>query len=202
MADLSDAGNALVTTIASILYPQGSAAPSLTGDRLLVYQGTPDAVTLASDLAAGTIHVSVFPRPGDKVTWVSHADEHWEQIGTSGAAVLELRRQTRLFAITVWAGSYARRDAAAAAIDAGLAALSRLSLTDGSVAVMTYDGSAQDDDQQEAGIYRRNLVYALNYATTQQQTLTAIAKTVTNVTPGVNGTDIATTSLTNPNPSI
>ena len=45
MADMSDAANGLVAEIAAILYPQGSGAPSLTGDRLLVYQGTPDAVT-------------------------------------------------------------------------------------------------------------------------------------------------------------
>ncbi len=201
MADMSDAANGLVTEIAGIMYPQGTSAPSLTGDRLLVYQGTPDAVTLANDLAAGTIHVSVFPRPGDKVTSVSHIDEHWEQIsdnGSSGVAILELRRQTRLFAISIWAARHDRRDAAAGAIDAGLAAVSRLRLADGSVAVMTYDSSVQDDDEQEAGIYRRELVYALNYATTLSQTLTAITTTVTDVSPGVNGTDIATVSRTNP----
>ncbi len=108
MADLSDAGNALVTLIAGMLYPGGTSAPSLTGDRLLVYQGWPDPVTLASDLAAGAIHVSVFPRPGDKVTSISQDDDDWEEIsnsGTSGTAVLELRRQTRLFRISVWAGA-------------------------------------------------------------------------------------------------
>jgi hypothetical protein len=198
MADMSDAGNALVTLIAGILYPQGTAAASLTGDRLLVYQGWPDPVTLASDLAAGTIHVSVFPKPGDKVTSVSQDNDDWEEIsdnGTGGSAVLELRRQTRLFQISVWAGVFTRRDATASVIDAGLAAVSRLVLTDGSVAVMTYDTSLQDDDQQQAGIYRRDLLYALNYATTQVMALTAITATVTNVTVDVNGADIATDTI-------
>lgn len=198
MADLSDAANALVTLIARIVYPGGTSAPSLTGDRVLVYQGMPDPVSLADDLAAGTIHVSVFPRPGDKVTSVLPVDDDWEDVsddGASGTAVLELRRQTRLFQIGVWAAAFAGRDAAGAAIDAGLAAVSRLVLADGSVAVMTYDSSLQDDGQQQAGIYRRELVYALNYATTRTMTLTAIAATVTDVTVEVNGADVATVSI-------
>ncbi|MDP9055900.1 MAG: hypothetical protein M3N34_01010 [Pseudomonadota bacterium] len=194
MADMSDAGNALVALIAGILYPQGTAAASVTGDRLLVYQGWPDPVTLASDLAAGTIHVSVFPKPGDKVTSISQDDDDWEQFGNNGA-VRELRRQTRLFQISIWAGVFTRRDMAATIIDAGLAAVSRLALADGSVAVMSYDSSLQDDNQQQAGIYRRDLLYSLNYATTQVMVLTAIAATVTDVTVGMNGADIATVSI-------
>jgi len=196
MADMTDAGNALVALIAGILYPQGVAACSVTGYRLLVYQGWPEAVTLASDLAAGTMHVSVFPKPGDKVTSISQDDGDWALVSNNGAsAVLELRRQTRMFRISIWAGVFARRDAAASVIDAGLAAVSRLVLADGSVAVMTYDSSLQDDGQQQAGIYRRDLLYALNYATTQVMALTAITATVTDVTVDVNGADIATVSI-------
>lgn len=195
MADMTDAGNALVTLIAATLYPQGDTAPSLTGDRLLVYQGWPDPVTLGGDLAAGTIHVSIFPMPGDKVTSISQDDDDWEEAADGASAIRELRRQTRLFGIRVWAGGHLRRDAAAAAIDAGLAAVSRMVLADGSVAVLTYDGSVQDDERQQAGIYRRDLFYALNYATTRTMILTPITSTVTDVTPVVNGTNSATVSI-------
>lgn len=195
MADMSDAGNALVELIAGILYPLGTSAASLIGDRVLVYQGWPDPVTLAGDLAGGTIHVSVFPKPGDKVTSISPDDDDWEEMEPGASAMLELRRQTRLFQISVWAGLFARRDAAASAIDAGLAAVSRLALVDGSVALMTYESSLQDDDQQQAGIYRRDLLYAVNYATTQVMALTAITATVTDVTASVNGADLATVSI-------
>ncbi len=198
MADMTDAGNALVALIAGILYPAGTSAPSVTGDRLLVYQGSPDPVVLAGDLAGGAVHVSIFPRPGDTVTSISQDDDDWEEVtnsSTGGTAVLELRRQTRLFQISAYAGVNTRRDAVAAVIDAGLAAVSRLALVDGSVAVMSYDSSLQDDGQQQAGIYRRDLVYALNYATTLVQELTAIATTITDVTPGVNGADFATVSI-------
>lgn len=195
MADMTDAGNALVATIAGVVYPAGTGAASLTGDRVLVYQGLPDPVVLTADLAGGAVHVSVFPRPGDKVTSISQDDDDWEESGAGATAVLELRRQTRLFQVSVLAGVHTQRDAVAAAIDAGLAAVSRLALIDGSVAVMSYDSSVQDDDQQQAGVYRRNLVYALNYATTLVQGLTVISTTVTDVTPGVNGVDFATVSV-------
>ncbi|MDE2302441.1 MAG: hypothetical protein KGK11_07750 [Sphingomonadales bacterium] len=199
MADLSDAANALVGAIAAILYPQGTSAPSLTGDRYLVYHGTPEAVTLATDLAAGTIHVSVFPEARERITSVSADGEGWEDItasGTTGTAARELRRQTRSFAISIRAAAHDRRDAAAAAIDAGLAAIARLPLADGSVAVMRYESSAQVDAEQTAGIYRRELVYALDYPTTQQMVLTAIATTITNVTPAVTGAGFATVTVT------
>ena len=198
MADMSDAGNALVMVIAGIVYPDGTGAPSVTGDRLLVYQGLPDPVVLAGDLAGGAIHVSVFPKPGDKVTSISQGDDDWEELadgGATGTAVIELRRQTRLFQIEIRAGTHTQRDAAAGVIDAGLAAVSRLALADGSVAVMSYDSSMQDDDQQQAGIYRRELLYSLNYATTLVQALTVISATATDVTVVVNSADVATVTV-------
>jgi hypothetical protein len=132
------------------------------------------------------------------VTSISQDDDDWVEVsnnGSTGSAVLELRRQTRLFQVSVWAGVYDRRDAVGAAIDAGLAAVSRVVLADGSCAIMTYDTSAQNDEQQQAGVYRRELLYALNYATTLVRALTAIAATETHVTPGVHDTDIATISI-------
>jgi hypothetical protein len=199
MADMTDAAGALVSLIAGIVYPAGPAAPSLTGDTILVYQGSPNPLVLTADLAAGRLHISVFPRPGDKVTSISQDDDDWEEgaiTGAIGTAVLELRRQTRIFQTSIWAGSFVRRDLVAAAVDAGLAAVSRLSLADGSRGIMTYEGSAQIDDEQKAGIYRRDLAYAVNYATTQSIELYAVKHTMTNLTPGVNGSDIATISAT------
>ena len=63
MADISDVSAALVTTIAGIVYPNGTSQPSITGAPVLVYSGWPDSVQLRADLAAGKIHVSVFPQP-------------------------------------------------------------------------------------------------------------------------------------------
>lgn len=63
MADITDVSSALVTVIAGIVYPNGTSQPSITGAPVLVYQGWPDSGQLRTDLAAGKIHVSVFPQP-------------------------------------------------------------------------------------------------------------------------------------------
>lgn len=201
MADVTDAGNALVQIIAAIVYPNGTAQPSITGVPVLIYQGWPIEQTLAADLKAGKVHVSVFPSPNDKVSSVVHGDGEWQEVtnnGTTGISVRELRRQTRNFQITVWASCFDARDPLAGAIDAGLAAVSRITLPDGSQALVSYVNSRQVDDQQRAGIYRRDLFYAVNYATIQTETDYAVLHNTTNVTALTNAATIGTISITKP----
>jgi hypothetical protein len=187
MADLTDAANALVQTIAAIAYPNGPSQPSITGAGIKIYQGWPDASVLTTDLVGGIVHVSVFPHPGDKITSVTHTDEDWQELtnnGLIGTGVREIRRQTRTFQITVWANCFASRDPLAAAIDAALAATTRMVLPDGSQAIIGYVNSLQNDDPQKAGIYRRDLMYSVNYATTQTLAEYAILKATINVSGG------------------
>ena len=195
MADVTDAANGLVQAIQAIVYPKGIAQASVTGVDVLIYQGWPLEAVLKADLAAGKVHVSVFPSPNDKVTSVYQGDEDWQEVtnnGTTGTAVRELRRQTRTFQITVWASCFDKRDPLAAAIDAGLAAVSRLAMPDGSQAIVSYVNSRQVDDQQKAGVYRRDLFYAANYATIQTETDYAVTRTTTNVTALINAVTIGT----------
>lgn len=182
MADVTDAGAALVTLIAAVAYPNGTVQPSVTGDPVKVYQGWPNAAALADDLKAGTLHVSVFPTKASKVTSVLMGEMDWEESGTTNSR--EVRRETRQFQITVWAPCFDKRDPLASAIDAALSATARLTLADGSTALLSYAGSVQHDEAQKAAIYRRDLLYAVNYATVQTQTLTPISHTTTNVTNG------------------
>ena len=201
MADVRDAGDALVQKITAIVYPNGTASPSITGIGVLIYQGWPLEKALTDDLAAKKAHVSVFPRPNDKVTSVYQGDEDWVELtnnGVTGTALRELRRQTRTFQIGVWASCFDARDPLAAAIDAGLAAVSRINLADGSQAIISYVNSRQVDDQQRAGIYRRDLFYAVNYATIQTETDYAILHNTTNATALENGATIGTITVTKP----
>jgi hypothetical protein len=85
MADLSDVEQALVSTIASLLFSNtylpgayqaslamapwppagpGQSPSSPTAVTVRLYRGWPEAATLATDLAAGKAHVSVFPLDG------------------------------------------------------------------------------------------------------------------------------------------
>ena len=265
MADITDVSNALVTVIAGIVYPNGTSQPSITGAPVLVYQGWPDAVQLRADLAAGKVHVSVFPQPnmlrivdsamsdwstpsapvntvtltlsgqtvtvggtvstpqnaalvvdsrayvyavqaGDTLASIAtalaalvNADQTATaagavvtipgakyispRVGGQGVAVRETRRQEQGYQITVWANCFDQRDPIAAAIDSALSGIPHLTLADQSAA-LRFKSSRQDDSQQKEGIYRRDLMYAVEFSTFASQTLTQITATVENVSAG------------------
>lgn len=180
MADITEVAQALVDALAQAAYPNGTVQPSVGNCPILIYQGWPVPQQLEADLQNGKVHISVFPRPGDKVTSVTAGDGDWQEQsndGTQGVSIREIRRQTRHFQITVWASCFDRRDPVAKAIDSALAAVTRLTLADGSQGVMTYVNSTQDDDRQKNGVYRRDMFYAVNYATTQIETNYAVKET-------------------------
>ncbi len=91
------------------------------------------------------------------------------RIGTTGTLIRELRRQRTTLQITVWASHHDQRDRVAAAVDTALAALCRLKLPGGATGTLRYCGSIQHDEWQKQRIYRRDLFYEVDYATTQIQ---------------------------------
>ncbi|KWF90394.1 hypothetical protein [Burkholderia cepacia] len=68
MADLSDVQDALVTLIATALYPNGTGQPSAPGVPIRIYAGWPTPGQLDADLATGTAHVSIFNRESRNTT--------------------------------------------------------------------------------------------------------------------------------------
>lgn len=85
-------------------------------------------------------------------------------------ATRELRRQTQNFRITCWCPTPSSRDAAAAMIDAVLAATNFLTLADNSKARLLFNGGTVADQSQQAGLFRRDLFYSVEYATTVSAT--------------------------------
>jgi hypothetical protein len=77
MADLSDVETALVTLIAGALYPNGTAQASAAGVPVVVYPGWPMASSLDADLAAGKVHVTVFPTAVERNT--SRYPRDWQE---------------------------------------------------------------------------------------------------------------------------
>jgi hypothetical protein len=61
MADLSDVETAMVVEVTDALYPQGISQASIVATTCRVYRGWPLTASLNSDLAAGTVNVTVFP---------------------------------------------------------------------------------------------------------------------------------------------
>ena len=187
MADLSDVADAIVTIATQAVYPNGAGRASIVGQPIALYQGWPSPQSLDQDMPVGKAHVTVFPRPGDTVTSTVMGDGEWIELsndGAKGTAARELRRQTKQFQITIWAPTPQFRDALAKVINPALSAASRLEMPDGSQATMTFVNEAQRDESQKVLIYRRDLFFAVNFATVQTDTASTILQTITNTTAG------------------
>lgn len=109
------------------------------------------------------------------------------RIGGQGVAIMETRRQERMFQITVWADTPDHRNAVAKPIDAALSVLERITLPDQTSARLIYKGSPQSDAAQLQGCYRRDFVYSVEYATTIQETETQIVAELINVSVKADG---------------
>jgi len=86
----------------------------------------------------------------------------------------ETRRQRQLFRLTAWCPEPALRDRLSAAIDAALSELDFIDLPDGTRGRLLFRGASVSDQGRAAWLYRRDQLYAVDYATTVQQTLPAM----------------------------
>jgi hypothetical protein len=82
----------------------------------------------------------------------------------------EIRRQEQGFQITAWCPDPDSRDAVCVAIDAALAPLNFITLSDGSAARITYRSTASSDKAENEDLFRRDLIFTVEYATTQLST--------------------------------
>lgn len=89
----------------------------------------------------------------------------------SGIAQMELRRQQRVFGVYVWAPDQQTRNTVAQALDSYFAGIERFTLTgDNTSARLIYHGTQESDDLQVRKIYKRVLMYQVEYATTTTTT--------------------------------
>jgi len=86
----------------------------------------------------------------------------------------ERRRQEQGFRITCWCPTPATRDASACAIDLCLAGFNFIELSDGTEGYLRYRGTLVFDQSQDALLYRRDLVYDVEYATVLDASLPAM----------------------------
>jgi hypothetical protein len=248
MADQSDVETALADLASAALYPQGVLAPSAVGAVCRIYRGWPNSAALDADMAAGMVHVTVFPAAqaqrnttrwpaecaplqvisptltiavaGEAVTLGGTADQgqvagiladnmavvhrtvagdtpelvaavltarlRTERVVTvAGAQVIvpgafrligrvvadqktlmETRRQVAGFRLSCWCPDPATRDSVATLIDSALSMQTFIALADGTQARLRYLSGATLDESQNTGLYRRDLVYEVEYATT------------------------------------
>jgi len=86
-------------------------------------------------------------------------------IGAPATAGKVTHRQRDAIFITVWAPTPALRNLLAESIDVALKAVNRLTFPDTSQGLLVASHQNQLDDRQTASIYRRDLVFTVEYAT-------------------------------------
>jgi hypothetical protein len=85
--------------------------------------------------------------------------------GAAGMLGKVTHRQRHSIMVTVWAPTHAVRAALASAIDVAIKKNIRITLPDTSQALVIYSRTNTSDEQQSSTIYRRDLIYDVEYAT-------------------------------------
>jgi hypothetical protein len=87
------------------------------------------------------------------------------RVVADASAQQEIRRQEQIFRVTCWCPTPTSRDASAIAIDLALAQSRFITLGDGSMGKLVYAGTTVFDQSQDARLYRRDLLYQIEYPT-------------------------------------
>lgn len=108
-------------------------------------------------------------------------------VSTQGTATRETRRQQRVWGVHVWAPTPQIRDTIAQTLDSAFADIERFDLPDGYSARLIYHGTTESDELQVRSIYKRVLMYSVEYPTTETETTQTVGATSIGITvsPGV-----------------
>jgi hypothetical protein len=120
--------------------------------------------SVAANIAVLARATRIVPLFGTSIT-LTGAGELRARVVADAPVQKEVRRQEQVFQVTCWCPTPATRDTAAAAIDQALAALSFIDLDDGTQGRLLYSGTTVFDQSEDALLYRRDLLYSVEYAT-------------------------------------
>jgi hypothetical protein len=154
-------GNASIGQLAGILADQVAAVHrTVAGD-------TPQTVAsaLAGALAGVAGPLAATVAEGAAVQ-VSGASSIVARVFADQPSIRETRRQLQAFRVVCWCPDPASRDLVASAIDIQMATFDFLGLPDGMAGRLRYIATASTDRVQDAALYRRDLIYTMDYATT------------------------------------
>ena len=124
---------------------------------------------VAATLAAAIHPTRIVLTSGASLT-IPSASTLIARTAADATSAQELRRQQQEFRITAWCPTPDLRDAACEAIDVACAATPFLVLTNGSAARLRFASTATFDTRQDAALYRRDLLYTVEFPTTQTVT--------------------------------
>lgn len=139
-------------------------------------QATDTVDTIATALAALIPHATV----NGAVITITEVFDLEAAISVPVVVQQEIGRQAQVFMVTAWNPTPAVRDSICKAIELSFKQQPRIVMPDNTWARLLYRGTIEQDTLQKQRIYRRNLLYEVEYALTT----TVIENTVTNL--GVN----------------
>ena len=164
---------------------EGQVAAVIAGRAAAAYRtrpgDTPDGV------AAALARLLVPQRAAyanNAVLTVPNARRLLARVEADAPVLRTTRRQQRHFKITCWCADPLTRDAVGSAIDAALSGIGFLALADGTSGRLLAVSSAVSDRWEDAALYRRELVYSVEYATTIASTLPRMAVGIATQAPG------------------
>jgi hypothetical protein len=149
----------------------GDLAGVLAAQNAYVYQAQAgDSAALVAAALADLIRA-------DMICWLTQATltvpgvpKLIARTASAVTALEEWGRQEQQFRISVWAPSPAVRDGCAALVTQGLVPLTFVTLSDGTGGRLRFHGTADLDDDQTASIYRRDIIFTVEFGTTLQVT--------------------------------
>ena len=144
-------------------------------------QATDTLTSIATALTA--LIQADHPLASSNVATVTIPDAFSISFSAGGVAkvVRELKRQEKQFQITVWAPTPTIRDQISSAVDSALAAINDLTFADGSHGIMLYARTFQTDQMEKSMLYRRDIVYTVDYATTQTSKAAQVIAPILNI---------------------
>jgi hypothetical protein len=143
-------------------------------------QASDSAATVTSNLAALLRQGGwIVEYAGSKLA-VPEATKFTARVVAGAGSLQEIRRQVQEFRVAMWCPCPALRDALAPVLDAALMANDFVALADGSYGRVRFVNGMTSDESTNAGLYRRDLIYAVEYPTTlAQQTPAMLFGTMT-----------------------
>ncbi len=163
----------------------GQLAGVLVGGTAAVHRtvagDTPASVAAA--LAKALRSVQAATASGATLT-VPNAISLVARVAADQTGTRETRRQRVGVRVVCWCPEPKLRDATAAAIDVALSAVDFVSFPDASAGRLLYVASLPSDRAQDAGLYRRDLLYSVEFATTLTATLPSLLFSDLQVTAG------------------
>ncbi|WP_248769066.1 hypothetical protein [Pseudomonas sp. MWU12-2345] len=162
---------------------------SVNGSSYVYTMQVSDTLTSAATALSALIPGATSSGP---VITISGAHSVLARVGGFGTAIKETKRQEKQFQISIWAPRPDARDSVVNAIDSALSDSTNLPLPDGSSGIMRYSHSFQTDQLQKAGLYRIDLFYKIDFATTQTTQAAEVIAPVLNMTNAQTGQPITT----------